>query len=49
MGILLKRFDKKPDPNISFFETNLAFIPLQMLQLDFKHISIIFCHESFNI
>ena len=30
MGILLKRFDSKPDPIISFFEINLDFLPLQM-------------------
>ena len=38
MGILLKRFEKrfvkKPDPTISFFEINLLFLPLQMLHVD---------------
>ena len=33
MGILLKRFDRKPDPIISFFKINLDFLPLQMLHV----------------
>ena len=36
MGILLKRFERKPDPIISFFDINLLFLDLQMLQLDFN-------------
>ena len=36
MGIFEKRFERKPDPRISFFETNLLFVPLQTLQLDFN-------------
>ena len=36
MGILLKRFERKPDPIISFFETNLLFLPLQALHVDFN-------------
>ena len=36
IGIFEKRFDKKPDPIISFFETNLLFLPLQMLHVDFN-------------
>ena len=35
MGILLKRSDKKPDPKISFFEMNLDFLDLQILQCRF--------------
>ena len=27
MGIFEKRFDKKPDPKISFFEINLLLLP----------------------
>ena len=30
MGIFEKRFEIKPDPRISFFETNIDFLPLQM-------------------
>ena len=36
MGIFENKFERKPDPNISVFETNLAFLPLQILQLDFN-------------
>ena len=36
MGIFENKFDRKPDPRISFFETNLLFLPLQMLQLLFN-------------
>ena len=33
MGIFENKFDKKPLPSISFFEINLDFLPLQILQL----------------
>ena len=36
MGIFEKRFDRKPDPIISFFDMNLDFLPLQMLHVDFN-------------
>ena len=36
MGIFEKRFERKPDPRISFFEINLDFLPLQMLHVDFN-------------
>ena len=36
MDILLERFERKPDPIISLFETNLLFLPLQMLHVDFN-------------
>ena len=36
MGIFEKRFDKKPDPIMSFFEINLLLLPLQMLHVDFN-------------
>ena len=36
MGIFEKRLERKPDPIISLFETNLLFIPLQMLHVDFN-------------
>ena len=36
MGIFEKRFDKKPDPKISFFERNLDFLPLHTLHVDFN-------------
>ena len=36
MGILLKRFERKPDPTISIFDMNLDFLPLQMLHVDFN-------------
>ena len=36
MGILLKRFDRKPDSIISFFDMNLDFLPLQILHIDFN-------------
>ena len=36
MDIFEKRFERKPDPRTSFFETNLLFLPLQTLQLDFN-------------
>ena len=36
MGILLKRFERNPDPRISFFEINLDFLDLQILQFAFN-------------
>ena len=36
MGIFEKKFDKKPDPIISFFDMNLDLLPLQMLHVDFN-------------
>ena len=36
MGILLNKFERKPDPIISFFEINLDFLDLQKLQLAFN-------------
>ena len=36
MGIFEKRFDKKPDPKISFFEINLLLLRIQMLHVDFN-------------
>ena len=36
MGILLNRFEINPDPKISFFDINVAFLPLQILQLAFN-------------
>ena len=36
MGILRKRFDRKPDHRISFFEINLLLLLLQMLHADFN-------------
>ena len=49
MGIFEKKFDKKPDPIISFFEINLLLLPLHMLHVDFNIYPLFFCHESFNI
>ena len=36
MGILLNKFERKPDPIISFFEINLACLPLQILRFAFN-------------
>ena len=36
MDILLNRFERKPDPIISFFEKKLLFLPLQTLYVDFN-------------
>ena len=36
MGILLNKFERKPDPRICFFEINLDFLHLQILQLAFN-------------
>ena len=49
MGIFEKRFERKPDPRISFFDINLDFLPLQMLHVDFNIYLLFFCHESLNI
>ena len=42
MGIFEKRFERKPDPRISFFDINLDFLPLHMLHVDFN-IYLLFC------
>ena len=49
MGILLKRFERNPDPIISFFDINLLFLDLHTLHVDFNIYRLFFCHESFNI
>ena len=36
MGILLKRFERKPDPIISFFDINLLLFDLHILHIDFN-------------
>ena len=36
MGILLNRFERKPDPIISFFDINLLFLELHTLHVDFN-------------
>ena len=36
MGIFEKRFERKPDPRISFSDINLLFLPLHMLHVDFN-------------
>ena len=46
MGIFENMLLKKPDPIISFFETNLAFLPLQTLQLDFNIYRLFFVMKA---
>ena len=46
MGILLKRFERKPDPNISFFDINLDFLPLHMLHVDFNIYRLFFVMKA---
>ena len=46
MGIFEKRFDKKPDPRISFFETNLLFLPLQIYMLILTYIYYFFVMKT---
>ena len=36
MGIFENKFERKPDPIISFFEINLLFLDLQILHIDFN-------------
>ena len=36
MGIFEKRFERKPEPRISFFKINLLLLPLQMSHVDFN-------------
>ena len=46
MGILLNRFERKPDPRISFFEINLDFLDLQILQFAFNICLLFFAMKA---
>ena len=46
MGILLKRFERKPDPIISFFDINLLFLDLHTLHVDFNIYRLFFVMKA---
>ena len=46
MGIFENKFDRKSDPNITFFETNLLFLDLQTSHVDFNIYRLFFVMKA---